>query len=69
MSRNPKIDTDEDYIESPKYSNSLKKLLERYPEGTPISTVCKVLVLKSDEVEKIYKRAIMKLRNLLGADE
>lgn len=61
-----KILNDEDFIDYPKFKNSLSKLIEKYPDGVDTETIAKVLNMTEDEVETIYQNAILKLKNSLG---
>lgn len=57
-----KIREDEDFIHSPKFSNSIKKFLtkmENPPENTAIG---RLLLLSEEEVEKLYQDSIVILR-------
>ena len=67
--RNLKIDTDPDFIVSPKHGNSLKRLLSNNPNGISDGTICKVLKLSQEEVDKAYASAILKLRKVMGNDD
>ena len=60
------IEVDEDYIESPRYGNSLSSYLEKN-EGkeTPNSSIAKMLMISESEVEATYLSAIAKLKNML----
>ena len=58
-----KIETEEDYIRSPKFSNSLEKFLNRNSEGVENSVIARVLMLTEEEVEKIHQEAIQMLRD------
>jgi hypothetical protein len=61
-----KIEEDEDFIDYPKFKNSLKKLAERYPDGVGNETIAKVLNMTEEEVEDTYQGAIKKLQAKLG---
>lgn len=61
-----KIQNDEDFIDYPKFKNSLSKLIEKYPDGVDTETIAKVLNMTEEEVEEIYQNAILKLKNNLG---
>lgn len=61
-----KILNDEDFIDYPKFKNSLSKLIEKYPEGVEIHTIAKVLNMTEEEVEETYQSAIQKLKDNLG---
>jgi len=61
-----KIEEDEDFIDYPKFKNSLTKLIEKYPEGVDQETIAKVLMMSEEEVEETYASAIKKLQISLG---
>lgn len=61
-----KILNDEDFIDYPKFKNSLSKLIEKYPDGVDTETIAKVLNMTEEEVEETYQNAILKLKNNLG---
>lgn len=62
-----KIFSDPDFIHSPKHDNSLAKLIKKYDEGIPDKRIVRVLMITQEELEKIYKGAVEKLRKTLGA--
>ncbi len=67
-----KLNKDEDWIDYPKYKNSIKKLLQnkKYMNGVPDnSVIAKALMMTEKEVEETYKSAIAKLRHQLVQDE
>jgi hypothetical protein len=61
-----KIYNDEDFIDYPKFKNSLSKLIEKYPDGVDTETIAKVLNMTEEEVEETYMSAIQKLKENLG---
>jgi uncharacterized membrane protein YheB (UPF0754 family) len=61
-----KLEEDEDFIDYPKFKNSLTKLIEKYPEGVDQETIAKVLMMSEEEVEETYASAIKKLQISLG---
>lgn len=64
-----KIANDPDFINSPKYNNSLASFIEEHPEGVSDSVICKVLCITPEELLCIYKCAILKLRTAYGVDD
>lgn len=60
-----KIIEDEDFIDCPKMKNSLKKMVEKNPEGIGNETIAKVLNMTEKEVEDAYNSAIEKLKKSL----
>ena len=61
-----RILTEEDYIDYPKFKNSLKKLIEKYPGGVDNETIAKALMMSEEEVEATYNSAIEKIKDDLG---
>ena len=61
-----KIKKDEDYIYYPRLSNSLKKLIDKNPDGVDNKRIAKVLLMEEEEVEEVFGKAILKLRKALG---
>lgn len=61
-----KLMEDEDFIDYPKFKNSLKKLVDKYPDGVDNETIAKVLDMTEEEVEETYQSAIKKLQARLG---
>jgi flagellar motor switch protein FliG len=61
-----KILNDEDFIDYPKFKNSLSKLIEKYPDGVGTETIAKVLNMTEEEIEETYMSAIQKLKDNLG---
>jgi hypothetical protein len=57
------IETDVTYIPSSRYHNDIEEFINEHPNGAPIKLVAKILGLAEDLVDKIYKSAIIKLRN------
>jgi len=61
-----KILEEDDYIDYPKFKNSIKKLIEKYPDGVDNDVISKVLLISKEEVEEAYSSAIKKLQDSLG---
>jgi hypothetical protein len=66
MTTEERIRFDPDFVVSSKYDNSLKKVLKEYPDGVPENLIARMLDSTEEEVEKIYQRAIRKLKKILG---
>lgn len=64
--REPKIETDKDYIMSKKHDNSLSALIKDYPNGVPDKVICKVLQISQEELDEIYNRAIINIKNQMN---
>lgn len=61
-----KLLEDEDFIDYPKFKNSLKKLIDKYPDGVDDETIAQALNMTGSEVEENYQSAIRKLKAKLG---
>lgn len=57
-----KIQEDPDFVYCPRLGNSLKKLVDKHPDGIDDERIEKVLLLSAKEVEAIYNSALEKLR-------
>lgn len=64
-----KVREEEDYIRSPKDSNSLVKFLAKNSEGVENSTIARLLMTSEEEVNKIYQEAVVALREDLDDEE
>lgn len=64
-----KIRENKDFINSPKYKNSLSNFLEEHPDGASDSIICKALCLSHRELNDIYNSVIQKLQAGMGIDE
>lgn len=60
-----KLTQEEDYIDCPKFNNSIKKLIEKNPDGVDDETIARVLGISTEEVEQTYQNAIKKLQKIL----
>jgi hypothetical protein len=63
------IEADPDFIYSKRFNYSLVELKRRYPEGCPDRIVAAVLMITEDDVEAIYKRIVLKLRESMGVSD
>jgi hypothetical protein len=66
-----KIDTDPDYIATKRYGNSLKRLLERYPNGVGddekgIKIMAQALKMTEEEVRASLAVLVKGLRRRMG---
>ena len=61
-----KIFEEEDFIYCPRLGNSLKKLIDKNPEGVSNERIAKVLMMTEEEVEETYENALKKFRKALG---
>jgi hypothetical protein len=60
-----RLETEEDFINSPSHRNSLKFFISKNPEGVSNDKIAKLLMISEEEVEKLYQSAILKLRENL----
>lgn len=61
-----KIANKEDFVYSPKHSNSLKKILDRHPEGISDEKIQKVLLLSKEEFAEVYANILSKIREFFN---
>lgn len=59
---------DEDFIAIRRYNYSLKKLLEKYPDGAPNKVIAQALAIDEEDVENLYNLTVAKLRRLMGVE-
>lgn len=62
-----RLDTDPDFVNLPRFDNSLKKLLAKHPDGVSDKTIAQALMIDEDDVESTYKSIILKLRRAVKA--
>jgi hypothetical protein len=63
--RDQRIDNDNEFLLAPRYQNRLDKYLASNPEGTSFANIAKLLSMKVQDVERIYAKALLLLRDLL----
>jgi len=61
-----KIQAEEDFINYPKFSNSLKKLMAKYPDGLEDEVIAKALLLPVEEVRSRFAEYITEARKRMG---
>jgi hypothetical protein len=59
------INNDSDFIYCPRLGNSIKKLLDIYPDGVDNKRIAKLLLMKEEEVEDVFNSALKKIRKNL----
>ena len=64
-----KIKEDPDFIHSPKHGNSLQKFLAKNDRILEDSAVGRLLLIPSEEVERIYQESIVELRKEMVDEE
>lgn len=63
-----RLATEQDFIYSKRFDFSLKKLLERYPEGAPTKVIAQSLMLTEDELQELEASIIIKIRQGLQVE-
>lgn len=61
-----KILTESGFVYCPRLGNSIKRLLEKNPNGISDDRIKKVLLMNTQELEGRFNNAIKKLRKALG---
>lgn len=64
-----RLETDPDYIALKRFDYSLKKLLQRYPEGAPDRIIANALLIPEEDVEEVYDATVQKLREVMGVSD
>lgn len=62
------LENEEDYIYNKKYENSLKKLIDKHKEGVSNKLIAQSLLMSEVEVETVYQKTILKIRNIMKVD-
>lgn len=57
-----RLNNEEDFIDCAKHRHSIKDIIEKNPDGVDDATIAKVLNISVEEVQKIYKSAIDKIK-------
>ena len=60
-----RIADDPDFVGLKRFDYSMKKLLERYPEGCPNRVITHALMIAEGEVEDLYQQAVEHLREIM----
>jgi hypothetical protein len=60
-----RIAKDPDFINLKRFDYSLKKLLERYPEGAPVNVISQALMIPEEDLEVLYENILVKLRKVI----
>ena len=64
-----RINEEEDFVNLKRFSYSLKKLMERYPEGVPDKYIAQALDVAENEVPALYEEVVAKLRTLMNVEK
>lgn len=59
----------EDTIHAPKYQNSLKKFLSKTDKPLEDGAIGRLLLIPSEEVERLYQESIVELKKEMASDE
>jgi hypothetical protein len=60
-----KILQDEDFVDCPKFKNSIKKIKEKNPDGIDDKLIAEILLLTPEELEALYLNSLQKIRKHL----
>ena len=63
--RDPRIDTDEDFVLAPRYQFNIDKYLANNPNGVSSANIAKLMCMKVQDVDRIYAKALLLLKDLL----
>lgn len=61
-----KILQDEDFVDCPKFKNSIKKIKEKNPDGIDDKLIAEILLLTPEELETLYLNSLQKIRKHLN---
>ena len=64
-----KILEEEDFINAPKYGNSLNKLLAKSENPCENNSIGRLLLITPEKVEEIYQESVEKLKEEMNPDE
>jgi glycerol-3-phosphate responsive antiterminator len=63
-----KILSDHDFVNLKRYSYSVEKVLDRFPDGAPTKLIAQGLMMSEEEVEEMLQSVILKLRSALKVE-
>lgn len=64
-----RIQSEEDYVRAPKFSNSLNKLMSKYDNGLENTAIAKALMIPEEKVAEIYEEAVELIREQMSKDD
>ncbi len=64
-----KLHTNEDFVYLKRFDYSIKKALERYPDGVPEHLIAQALGLEKEDVDELYQEVIEKLREIMKVEK
>lgn len=62
------IEEDEDFINAPKFGNSLEKFLAKSENILENGAIGRLLLLSEEQVEEIYQESVVELRKAINPD-
>jgi len=60
-----RLQSDPDFINIKRFDYSMKKLLERYPDGAPPNVIAQGLMMTEEELEVMYQNILGKMREII----
>ena len=60
-----RLESEEDFINHPKFENSIRKFLIRHPDGVDNAAIARVLMTTEEDVEALFESALAKLREAM----
>lgn len=60
--KDQRVETDPDFVIAPKFNNSLKALLDRYPDGLPDAAAAKAMGISEEELSGLKNQALSRMR-------
>lgn len=67
--RDVRLDTEEEFVLSPKHENGLTRFLDEQVGSVPDSKIAKLLRLTVEEVQSRYEKAMKLMRSVLSSGE
>lgn len=59
------VDNVANFVAIAKYNYDIEALMEEYPDGAPNKVIASALALSETEVDRVYRRAVKKLREAM----
>lgn len=59
---------DVDFIPLKRFQYSVKKLLDRYPDGVPDRIIAQAMLIDEEQVEVLYQEVVAKLRGIMKVE-
>lgn len=64
-----RIMSEPDFVNLKRFDYSLKKLMEKYPDGVTRKVEAQALLMTEEEAEELYQTVVQKLRTMMKVDE